>query len=89
MLLHWGAEYLENVLASNLKERIKEIRCDPRLERLGNIPPIPFINAGTGETMAQIPMAGNRISRRKLRKFLTEGENLNIQAGHAQPLRNL
>ena len=80
ILLHWGAEYLDNVLPSHLKERVKEIRCDPHLDTSADIGPVPYLNALTGEVMAEMPMpATNRISRMKLRRFLTNGENLDIQ----------
>lgn len=79
-MLHWGTEYLEKVLPSHLQARIKETRCDPHLDTLPGIPPVPFVNALTGELVAEFPMQGiNRISRMKLRRFLTQGENLNIQ----------
>lgn len=80
MLVHWGAEYLDKLLPSHLQARVKEFRCDPFLETSADIPPVPYVNALTGEKMAEIPMAGiNRVSRMKLRQFLTHGENLSIQ----------
>ena len=80
MLVHWGAEYLDKVLPSHLQARVKEIRCDPFLDTSANIPGVPFVNALTGEKMAEIPMVDiNRVSRMKLRRFLTHGEDLNIQ----------
>jgi hypothetical protein len=80
MLLHWGAEYLERVLPAHLQARIKEPRCDPHLDTSASLPPVPYVNALTGQLMAEIPVAGvNRVSRMKLRRFLTQGENLNIQ----------
>lgn len=85
MLLHWGTEYLEKLLPSHLRQRIKEPRCDSNLETSDGVAPIPFLNAVTEETMAEIPLIGNRLSRRKLRKFLTEEENLNIQVSSVHP----
>lgn len=79
MLLHWGAEFFEKLLPDHLRERIKEIRCDPYLDTTAPLPPVPFVNALTGEITAQIPLSNtNRVSRKKLRRFLTEGEDINI-----------
>jgi hypothetical protein len=80
MLLHWGAEYLENVLPPHLQARIREIRCNPHLDTTAKIPPVPFVNALTGEVTAEVPIAGsNRVSRMKLRRFLTQDEKLDIR----------
>ncbi|KAL4912434.1 hypothetical protein BDW62DRAFT_206487 [Aspergillus aurantiobrunneus] len=79
MLLHWGAEHLEHVLPEHLRARLKEIRCDPYLDTNGQLPPVPYVNALTGEITAEIPIAAmNRVSRKKLRRFLTTGEDLDI-----------
>jgi len=38
------------------------------------------VDAFTGDLIAEIPMQGvNRVSRMKLRRFLTDGQNLNIK----------
>jgi hypothetical protein len=79
MLLHWGTEYLEKVLPPHLQARMKEIRCDPHLDLSSDIPPVPFVNALTGQLMAEFPQVGVRVSRKKLRRFFTDGENLNIK----------
>jgi hypothetical protein len=87
MLLHWGAEYLERLLPPHLQARIKEPRCNPHLDAGAKIPPVPFVNALTGNVMAEIPIEGmsvNRISRMKLRRFLTEGEDLDIRVRRVQ-----
>ncbi|KAK4553131.1 hypothetical protein LTR86_009858 [Recurvomyces mirabilis] len=82
MLLHWGAAYLERLLPSHLKSRIHEPRCDPFLGASDDIGPVPFVNALTGQVMAKIPIPGiNRVSRMKLRRFLTQDEELNIEFG--------
>ena len=75
--MHWAAEYLERVLPEHLQARIKEPRVDPSHEMLD---PVPYINAGDGTIIGEVPSdVITRVSRKKLRKFLTEGENLNIQ----------
>ncbi|KAM3067369.1 hypothetical protein ACMFMF_009860 [Clarireedia jacksonii] len=82
MLLHWGTEYLEKLLPAHLRDRMSEPRCDPNLDTSSNVPPVPYVNALTGNLIAQIPMQGlNRVSRMKLRRFLTQGESLKIQFG--------
>ncbi|KAL8897693.1 MAG: hypothetical protein Q9192_002447 [Flavoplaca navasiana] len=82
MLLHWGAEYLERILPSHLQARIQEPRCDPHLDTLTSTQPVPYVDAFTGKILAGVPMDGiNRVSRMKLRRFLTQGENLNIRFG--------
>ena len=77
MLLHWGTEALLNVLPPHLQARIKEPRVDPYYEMTN---PIPYINGKTGEVLARIPTdVIARVSRKKLRRFLTEGEDLSIK----------
>ena len=79
MLLHWGYEYLHKVLPSHLQARIKEPRVDPT-EDMND--PIPYLDAISGEVIKYVPTSLiNRVSRRKLRRFLTEGEDLNIVFG--------
>ncbi|KAL8722376.1 MAG: hypothetical protein Q9181_007501, partial [Wetmoreana brouardii] len=80
MLLHWGADYLAKILPPHLQTRMKEPRCDPHLNTLTGIPPVPYVDASTGDVLAEVPMQGiNRVSRMKLRRFLTQGENLDIR----------
>ncbi|WPH01317.1 putative monooxygenase, protein [Acrodontium crateriforme] len=81
MLLHWGDEYLKKVLPDFLVDRIKESRCNPHLEDATVAGKrVPFVDALSGLVLAEVPMEGvNRISRMKLRKFLTGDQTLNIQ----------
>lgn len=82
MLLHWGAEYLEKLVPENLRgRRLREPRCDPDLDAVQEtIGPVPFIDAVSGKIIAEIPIPDiNRVSRMKLRRFLTEHQNLNVQ----------
>lgn len=81
MLLHWGQEYLTKLLPSHLVPRLKEVRCDPMLtEDEASLSGVPFVDAFSGDLIAEIPMQGvNRVSRMKLRRFLTSGQNLNIK----------
>lgn len=81
MLLHWGQEYLARLLPAHLVPRLEEIRCDPGLtENEKSLRGVPYVDALTGELIAEIPMQGvNRVSRMKLRRFLTHEQNLNIK----------
>lgn len=77
MLLHWGTEHLEAVLPDHLKARIGEPQVDPNNKVWA---PLPYINGKTGELIGEVPTKViSRLSRRKLRRFLTKGENLNIE----------
>lgn len=81
MLLHWGQEYLTKLLPAYLIPQLSEIRCDPGLtEKEISLRGVPYVDAFNGDIIAEIPMQGvNRVSRMKLRRFLTDGQNLNIQ----------
>ena len=82
MLLHWGTQYLVNVLPDHLRERIKEPRVDPACELADK--PVPYFNGATGDIITRVPSEViTRVSRKKLRRFLTEGEDLNIQVSYA------
>ncbi|KAK4503811.1 hypothetical protein PRZ48_004726 [Zasmidium cellare] len=77
MLLHWGTEYLYKPLPPHLQARFKEPRVDPSIEVFD---PIPYFNAATGEIVKSVPTKEiNRVSRRKLRRFLFDGEDLNVE----------
>lgn len=81
MLLHWGQEYLIKLLPAHLVPRLKEIRCDPGLtENEASLRGVPYVDAFTGDMIVEIPMQGvNRVSRMKLRRFLTDGQNLSMK----------
>ena len=77
MLLHWGGEYLLKNLTPDLQARIKEPRVDPNYDWDA---PVPHLNGKTGEILKRVPAPViTRVSRRKLRKFLAPG--LDIQCG--------
>ncbi|KAI4598369.1 hypothetical protein KJ359_002778 [Pestalotiopsis sp. 9143b] len=77
MLLHWGAKHLENLLPAHLQARIKEPRVDPHHEMTE---PIPYVNGQTGEVVGTVYTEGiTRVSRKKLRHFLSDGEDLDIR----------
>lgn len=91
MLLHWGAEYLAKLLPEHLVPRMTEFRCNPFLDEAAIAgQKVPFVNALTGKTLAEIPMGGvNRISRMKLRRFLTDGQSLSIKVRTGTPSLSL
>lgn len=77
MLLHWGTEYLYKPLPAHLQARFKEPRVDPSVEVFD---PIPYFHGASGEILKRVPTKEiNRVSRKKLRKFLSEGEDLDIE----------
>lgn len=68
---------MHKTLPPHLQARMKEPRVDPSHEM---IDPIPYFNAATGEILHGVPTdVINRVSRRKLRRFLSEGQDLDIQ----------
>lgn len=77
MQLHWGKDHLFKVLPEGLRSRFDEVLVDPHFK---DDLPFPHINGETGEVIAEIQMPGLvRVSRGKLRKFLSGGEQINIQ----------
>lgn len=84
MLLHWGTEYFERNLPDHLLKRVKEARVDPKIDGLTTI---PYLNGETGELMRDIELPTvNRVSRKKIRRLLTDGENLVIKVQRIQRL---
>ena len=82
MLLHWGKDFLMKNLPADLQARFSETLVDPTYS--GN-EPIPHINGETGQVMQRVQMPGlERVSRKKLRIFLTKGQDLNISVRHGE-----
>jgi hypothetical protein len=79
MLLHWGGEYLRKVLPPELAARLREVTVDTNYE-WGDNEAFPHLDAHTGEIVryAQMPVM-TRVSRKRLRRFLSENQDLNIQ----------
>lgn len=81
MTLHWGNEAIDRLLPPALRERIREIWCDPHYVR----PPVgerflPHYAGHTGEQLFATPADdAMRVSRSKMRKLFSEG--LDIQVG--------
>ncbi|QKX59694.1 uncharacterized protein TRUGW13939_06834 [Talaromyces rugulosus] len=77
MQLHWGKEHLFKVLPESLRLRFDEVLVDPHFK---DDLPFPHINGETGEVIAEIRMPGLvRVSRGKLRKLLSGGQQVTIQ----------
>lgn len=81
MGLHWALPLLESLLPPNLAPRICEAYVDSSLD--WSQPPLDrmrMYNGLTGEIMKDIPIKGQivRVSRRKLRMFLTEGVDVKV-----------
>jgi hypothetical protein len=83
MQLHWGKEHLFKVLPESLRSRFDEALVDPHFKK---DLPFPHINGETGEVLAEIHMPGLvRVSRGKLRKLLSGGEQITIQVSMSFP----
>ncbi|KAK6380699.1 hypothetical protein LTS17_004899 [Exophiala oligosperma] len=81
MLLHWGTEYLQRLIPERLHGRLNEITVDPNYEFKPN-ETFPHLNADTGEIIGQVSMPTlTRVSRLRLRTFLSREQDLNIQFG--------
>ena len=80
MLLHWGAQYLKQLLPPHMQERVIE----PTVDNFYNWTegaPVVDMNGKTGEVILRVPGIDPlvRVSRKKLRKFLSE--DLDIRVG--------
>lgn len=65
-------------LPADLQARFHETLVDPAQDGSQNLP-IPHVNGATGEVMAEIAMPQMvRVSRQKLRSFLTSKGDLHI-----------
>lgn len=77
MMLHWGKDWLVKILPADLQARFKETLVDPSYD---GSEPIPHVNGETGEVISRVAMPGLvRISRKKMRNFLTSNGDLSIQ----------
>jgi hypothetical protein len=84
MFLHWGKDFLIRNLPADLIARFSETLVDPTYS--GN-DPIPHINGETGEIMKEVEVPGLvRVSRKKLRTFLTKGQDLDISVSYLRTM---
>jgi hypothetical protein len=85
MTLHWGQAYINKCIPPELQARFNEVNCDPFYGDQDLT--LPHYNGKTGEKLFASPGERPvRISRRKLRNFLSEG--LDIQVRQAKYLRD-
>ena len=76
-LMHWGADHLQKCLPAHLWDRRSEMYVDPWNDYQT---PTAYWNGETGEMIKRIEAPPTvRVSRRKVRKLLSEG--LNIEVG--------
>jgi len=80
MALFWGADYVNNCLPDQLRDRFDEAKSDPfdpaAETRQGTL---PFYNGKTGEQVTSIPGgAAVRVSRTKMRKLFSEGMGVEV-----------
>ena len=79
MLLHWGAQYLLSNLPADMQARISEPEVDNFYNWSGG-GPFVHMNGKTGEIILRVsgddPVV--RVSRKKLRKFLSEGLDIRV-----------
>ena len=81
MLLHWGGKYLEQMLLPDMQARIDEPRVDNFYDWVQG-QPVVNMNGKTGEVILRVK--GDdllvRVSRRKLREFLSEGLDIRVRS---------
>ena len=86
MTLHWGSSFISKCIPPAMHTRLNEICCDPFYGDNDLTLPhynvtLPHYNGKTGEKLFDMPgEQPRRISRRKLRNFLSEG--INVQASN-------
>lgn len=79
MLLHWGEEYLRKVLPDDLASRLRDITVDTHYDWKPN-ERFPHLDADTGEIVRYVEMPViTRVSRKRLRRFLSQNQKLNIR----------
>jgi hypothetical protein len=86
MLLHWGAQYLLPNLPSDMQARINEPTVD-NFYNWSEGGPVVHMNGKTGEIILRIPSDDPiiRVSCKKLRKFLSEGIDIQVRIFHPMP----
>ena len=77
MTIHWGAAFVNKCIPPELQVRFNEVNCDPFYgdEDLT----LPHYNGKTGEKLFAMPgVRPVRVSRRKLRNFLSEDLDVHV-----------
>lgn len=77
MTLHWGSDHIQKCVPPDLYKNLNDICCDPHYDGEGG--GLPLYNGKTGEKLFAIPGANpRRVSRRKLRNFLSQGLDVHV-----------
>jgi hypothetical protein len=85
MTLHWGAEAIAKCLPPDLLDALNEgICCDPFYTGT-DMYYIPNYNGESGEKIFNMPgNAPRRVSRRKLRNFLSQGLDIQVRRAFSE-----
>lgn len=79
MGIHWSLPLLEKLLPADLFSRLRETQNDPFYEPQDS-DLLQMYSGKSGEVLKALPMGKIiRVSRRKLRKFLTEGIDVQVK----------
>lgn len=87
MSLHWGGEFLDQVLSPTLRSKKKQIEVDPKYDA-SNDTGFIMCNGETAEVI--LIMAGvspRRVSREKLRSLLSEELDIQVCACKTMAIR--
>jgi hypothetical protein len=80
ILIHWAMPTLAKLLPDDMQIDLSQANVDPFLEHTEEVETLPAYNGTTGDVLFTLKSpGGRRISRRRLRKVLLEG--LDIQWG--------
>ena len=88
MGLHWALPLLKSLLPDQLASRISEAYVDSSLDWTQSpLDRMRMYNGLTGDIMKDIPIKGQivRVSRRKLRTFLTGGTDVKVISDPSSP----
>ena len=87
MTLHWGASYVPKCIPPELRAQLNDsICCDPFYK--GHDDFLPVFDSGTGEKLFNMQgIEPRRISRRKLRNFLSQNVEVFVRNEPCQYLR--
>jgi hypothetical protein len=77
MTLHWGSDFISKCIPPDSREKLNDICCDPFYGEKDLT--LPHYNGKTGEKLFAMPgERPRRVSRRKLRKFLSVGVDVHV-----------
>lgn len=77
MTLHWGSDFISKCIPPDSREKLNDICCDPFYGEKDLT--LPHYNGKTGEKLFAMPgERPRRVSRRKLRNFLSVGVDVHV-----------